>query len=61
MEPLKFYRYKRTYTNRTSPTIIFWKDFNRYKLPFTDTTKLHIAFNACFYGCNDSILFLTAT
>ncbi|MBA0812952.1 hypothetical protein Gohar_026857, partial [Gossypium harknessii] len=40
---------------------IFWKDFYRYKSPSTDTTKLQTAFKASFYGCNDSILFLTAT
>ncbi|MFQ6656654.1 hypothetical protein Gotur_026665 [Gossypium turneri] len=27
MKPSEFYRYKRTYTDRTSPTVIFWKDF----------------------------------
>ncbi|MBA0811036.1 hypothetical protein Gohar_002971, partial [Gossypium harknessii] len=51
----------KTYTDRTSPTVIFWKDFYRYKFPSTDTTKLQFAFNAGFYSCNDSILFLMAT
>ncbi|MBA0828613.1 hypothetical protein Goarm_013267, partial [Gossypium armourianum] len=44
-----------------SPTVIFWKDFYQYKSRSTNTTKLQTAFNASFYGCNDSILFLTAT
>ncbi|MFQ6670328.1 hypothetical protein Gotur_035299, partial [Gossypium turneri] len=61
MKPLHFYIYKRTYTDRTSPTVIFWKDFYRYKFISTDTTKLQTTFNTCFYGCNNSILFLTAT
>ncbi|MFQ6645211.1 hypothetical protein Gotur_020195, partial [Gossypium turneri] len=58
MKPSKFYQYKRTYTYRTSPTVIFWKDFHQYKFP--STTKLQTVFNVCFYGCNDSIFFLTA-
>ncbi|MFQ6666195.1 hypothetical protein Gotur_032640 [Gossypium turneri] len=61
MKPSEFYRYKRTYTDRTSPMVIFWKDFYRYKFLSTDTTKLQTTFNAYFYGYNDSILFLTAT
>ncbi|MBA0840711.1 hypothetical protein Goarm_003271, partial [Gossypium armourianum] len=36
------------------------KDFYRYKSPSTDITKLQTAFNASFYGYNDSILFPTA-
>ncbi|MBA0698984.1 hypothetical protein Goari_000660, partial [Gossypium aridum] len=37
------------------------KDLYRYKFPSTDTMKLQTAFNADFYSCNDSILFITAT
>ncbi|MBA0795949.1 hypothetical protein Gohar_006768 [Gossypium harknessii] len=44
-----------------SPMVIFWIDFYRYKFPSIDTTKLQTTFNASFYGCNDSNLFLTAT
>ncbi|MBA0843349.1 hypothetical protein Goarm_000546, partial [Gossypium armourianum] len=55
------YRYKRTYIDRTSLTVIFWKDFYLYKFHSTDTTKLQTAFNANFYSCNDSILFIMAT
>ncbi|MFQ6634516.1 hypothetical protein Gotur_011692 [Gossypium turneri] len=29
--------------------------------PSINTTKLQTTFNACFYGYNDSILFLKAT
>ncbi|MFQ6634290.1 hypothetical protein Gotur_010476 [Gossypium turneri] len=61
MKRSEFYRYKRTCIDRTSPTVIFWKDFYRYKFHSTDTTKLQTAFNTCFYGRNDSILFLMAT
>ncbi|MBA0856830.1 hypothetical protein Goshw_003721, partial [Gossypium schwendimanii] len=49
-----FYRY-------TGPIHRYKKDFYRYKFPSTDTTKLQTTFNANFYSCNDSILFLTAT
>ncbi|MFQ6661786.1 hypothetical protein Gotur_029819 [Gossypium turneri] len=35
-----------------SPKVIFWKDFYRYKIPSTGTTKLQATFNASFYGCN---------
>ncbi|MFQ6663022.1 hypothetical protein Gotur_030683 [Gossypium turneri] len=41
--------------------IIFWKDFNRYKIPSTSTTKLQTAFNVGFYGYNNSNLFLKTT
>ncbi|MBA0810747.1 hypothetical protein Gohar_002707 [Gossypium harknessii] len=44
-----------------SPTVIFWKDFYRYKSLSTSTTKLHTAFNVGFYGYNDSNLFLKVT
>ncbi|MBA0841544.1 hypothetical protein Goarm_004031 [Gossypium armourianum] len=44
-----------------SPTVIFWKDFYRYKFPSINTRKLQIAFNAGFYSYNNSILFLMAT
>ncbi|MFQ6643107.1 hypothetical protein Gotur_018611 [Gossypium turneri] len=40
MKTLEFYLYRRTSIDRTSPTIIFWKDFYRYKIPSTNTTKL---------------------
>ncbi|MFQ6645213.1 hypothetical protein Gotur_020067, partial [Gossypium turneri] len=61
MKPSKFYQYKRTYIDRTSPVVIFWKYFYRYKFLSTYTTKLQTAFNAYFYGYDDSILFLMAT
>ncbi|MBA0795948.1 hypothetical protein Gohar_006767 [Gossypium harknessii] len=44
-----------------SPMVIFWKDFYRYKILSTGTTKLQSVFNIGFYDCNDSNLFLTAT
>ncbi|MBA0873293.1 hypothetical protein Goshw_000461, partial [Gossypium schwendimanii] len=37
------------------------KDLYRYNFSSTDTTKLQTAFNADFYSCNDSILFIMAT
>ncbi|MFQ6645556.1 hypothetical protein Gotur_018837 [Gossypium turneri] len=57
MKPLEFYRYNRTYIDRMSPTVIFWKDFYRYKFPSIDTTKLQTAFNACFYGATTPFCF----
>ncbi|MBA0817471.1 hypothetical protein Gohar_021497, partial [Gossypium harknessii] len=61
LKPSEFYRYKGTSNDTMSPTVIFWKDFYQYKSRSTNTTKLQTAFNASFYCCNDSILFLTAT